>query len=270
MDWFSITPLGPGLWQIAEPIGRIEPRFGVATVNMHLIAGSERAALIDTGMGIARLRPVVESVCGLPVIVCNTHFHWDHSAGNDEFDQIAIYKDEVKLLARPQDMASIRAQMAAPEVQAILPGDFDSTQYGFRPTEAQTALSDGDWIDLGGRKLHVLHTPGHSIGHVSYFDEANSLLFSGDTAYRGPMYACFRGGSPAAFAASAQRLAALSERVQMILPGHNETIHGGAFLRELADAAQSALDGRAPLHPPDDFIGGRAARFGDFSVWLPK
>ncbi len=270
MNWFSVASIAPGVWQISEPIGRIEPRYGVATVNMHLVAGSERAALIDTGMGIGRLREVVESVCKLPVVVCNTHFHWDHGAGNHEFEQIAIHADEVKLLARRQDMSDLRAQMARPEVQAILPADFDSARYEFRPTQAQTALHDGDTIDLGGRALQALHTPGHSVGHISYWDEANGLLFSGDTAYRGPMYACFRGGDPAAFAASAKRLAALAGRVQMVLPGHNDTVHGGEFLHVLADASQRTLDGAAPLDPPDDFIGGRAARFGDFSIWLPK
>lgn len=270
MDWFSVTPLGPGLWQIAEPIGRVEPRFGVDTVNMHLVAGAERAALIDTGMGIAPVRPVVESLCGLPVIVCNTHFHWDHSAGNAEFEQIAIHANEVKLLQKPQSMDSLRGQMARPEVKAALPPGFDSAQYAFRPTSAQTVLNDGDSIDLGGRTLRAIHTPGHSVGHVAYFDEAAGLLFSGDNAYRGPMYACFRGGDAAAFAASAHRLAALADQVRLVLPGHNETIEGGAFLRELAGAAQSALDGRVPLEPPDDFIGGRAARFGAFSIWLPK
>src|SRR5512141_3319426 len=175
MDWFSVSLIAPGVWQISEPIGRIEPRYGVATVNMHLVAGTQRAALIDTGMSIGRLRAAVESVCSLPVTVYNTHFHWDHSAGNHEFDAIAIHELEVKLLARKQDMSDLRARMARPEVHAILPAGFDAASYDFQPTHAQTVLRDGDTIDLGGRALNVLHTPGHSVGHISYWGEASGL-----------------------------------------------------------------------------------------------
>jgi glyoxylase-like metal-dependent hydrolase (beta-lactamase superfamily II) len=116
----------------------------------------------------------------------------------------------------------------------------------------------------------VIETPGHSQGHVAYFDEANGLLFSGDTAYRGPMYACFKGGDPAAFQFSAQRLAALANQVQTIFPGHNELLSGGEFLTDLAAASNKALSGEAPAKPPDEFIGGREVSFGSFAIWLPK
>src|ERR687887_275058 len=102
MTWFNVAQIAPATWQISEPLGKIEPRFGVATVNMFLVAGRQRAALIDTGMGIGDLRATVRALTDLPVLVCNTHYHWDHSAGNSAFEQIAIHQAEMNLLMQPQ------------------------------------------------------------------------------------------------------------------------------------------------------------------------
>jgi glyoxylase-like metal-dependent hydrolase (beta-lactamase superfamily II) len=224
---------------------------------MHLVAGTQRAALIDTGMGIGDLRAVVGSLCDKPALVCNTHFHWDHSAGNHQFEQIAIHQSEAKLLARPQDMKSLREQMRQPQVRAILPPGYDVEQYGFVPTQPTLTLSDGELIDLGGRALRVLHTPGHSFGHVAYWDEPSGLLFSGDTAYRGPMYACFRGGDPAAFCASAQKLATLADRVRLLLPGHNGPFRAAPSCANWR-AAGNALNRRVPLAPPTSSSAGKS------------
>ncbi len=270
MSWFEISPIAWNTWQISEPIGKIEPRFGVATVNMFLVAGHERAALIDTGMGIGDLRATAQSLCNLPLIVCNTHYHWDHSGSNSAFEHIAIHQSEAELVAQEPNMSSLRAQMERPAVRALLPPSFDPTTYRIIPKTPTQTLCDGDKIDLGGRLLHVLHTPGHSPGHVVYHDEDAGILFSGDTAYRGPMYACFTGSDPAAFHHSAQRLAELADQVKLIAPGHHAVLVGGNFLRELADAVDAAMNGHVEAQPPDDFIGGRECRFGTFSLWLPK
>ena len=270
MSWFSIEPIGPGTWHISEPIGAIEPRFGVATANMFLVAGTERAAVIDTGMGIGDLRAAVDAVTRLPLMVCNTHSHWDHIGSNSQFDEIAIHAREFKLLTREQDVSGIRQQMGRSAAQAILPAGFDPAQYKITSRPGTRSLAHGDTIELGGRSLRVIHTPGHSGGHVSYFDDRHGLLFSGDMVYAGPLYACFKGSDPVAFQASAHRLAELAARVRLIAPGHNRVLQGSTFLHELADAADRAQSGEAPALPADEFIGGREVRFDTFSIWLPN
>ena len=72
MNWYTIESIQPGVWHISEPIGAIEPRFGVDSANMFLVAGTERAAVIDTGMGIGDLRAAIEALTPLPLLVCNT------------------------------------------------------------------------------------------------------------------------------------------------------------------------------------------------------
>lgn len=62
---------------------------------MYLVAGEEKAALIDTGMGFPGLRQLVERLTDKPVIVLNTHGHLDHIGGNDEFDYIYLHPDDL-------------------------------------------------------------------------------------------------------------------------------------------------------------------------------
>ena len=246
MDWFTVTSLAPATWQISEPIGKLEPRYGVATVNIWLVAGRTRAALVDSGMGIADLGATVRALTSLPILVCNTHWHWDHSGGNHQFDQIAIHQIEYELLQREQQVSALREQMARPEVRALLPAGFDPDSYHIPGTRATHTLCDSDKIDLGGRSLEVIHTPGHSPGHVAYWDSQSGMLFSGDTAYAGPMYACFDGGDAAAFARSARRLADIAQDVRCIAPGHNQALANSQFLREVANAAEAAFSTPPP------------------------
>jgi glyoxylase-like metal-dependent hydrolase (beta-lactamase superfamily II) len=124
-------------------------------------------------------------------------------------------------------------------------------------------------VDLGGRALKVLHIPGHSPGHSAYLDEAAGLLFTGDFAYRGPVFACFEGGDPAAFARSARRLAALSG-IEVVCPGHEEVITDPEWLGEFAACVQAAVSGQAQGHLRDGFFTGRQFQFGTLSVWLPQ
>ena len=62
---------------------------------MYLVAGEEKAALIDTGMGFPGLRQLVERLTDKPVIVLNTHGHLNHIGGNDEFDCIYLHPDDL-------------------------------------------------------------------------------------------------------------------------------------------------------------------------------
>jgi len=56
MTWHTTTRIAANLYRISEPFGAIEPRVGATTANMYLVIGQERAALIDSGMGIGDVR----------------------------------------------------------------------------------------------------------------------------------------------------------------------------------------------------------------------
>ena len=65
------------------------------------------------------------------------------------------------------------------------PADFDIDRYEIYGEGAGCQLSDGDIISLGGRRVSVLHTPGHSLGHLCFWEPERGYLFSGDLIYAG-------------------------------------------------------------------------------------
>jgi len=268
MAWHTTTHIIENVYRISEPFGAIEPRFGVETVNIYLVVGQDRAALIDSGMGIGDLHVDVREITSLPCIVLNTHSHWDHVGANSLFDESAIHESEVDLLAQEQDISWFRPAMQSPAACDVLPTDFDPAAYRIIPKAATHALHENDVIDLGGIMLRVLHTPGHSPGHVAFVDESRQILFSGDTALLGPMYACFEGSDPLALARSVKRLATL-DGVMITCPGHDDIVTGQDWLGELAECVEAVVDGKVKGQPSDDFIGGQEFRVGAISVWLP-
>lgn len=268
MTWHTITPIAQDASKISEPLGAIEPRFGVKTVNTYLVVGRERAALIDCGLGIGDLRAEVENITALPCLVLNTHSHWDHTGANAQFDETAVHELEAAQVAQEPNVAAIRKAMKKPSAQAVLPPNFDPAGYRVRARPATRVLHDNDLVDLGDRMLRVLHIPGHSAGHVAYHDEANGLLFTGDTACLSPVYACFAGGDPAALMVSAQRMASLPD-VRTVCPGHDEVISEEGWLQEFAANVQAAMSGQVEGIARDGFIKGREFRFATGSVWLP-
>jgi glyoxylase-like metal-dependent hydrolase (beta-lactamase superfamily II) len=269
MTWHTITPIGENVYRISEPIGAIEPRVGVKTVNMYLVIGSERAALIDSGMGVGDIMTEIGKITSLPCMVLNTHYHWDHVGANAHFTERAIHELEVSLVSKKQNVGSIRKAMMSPTAHAILPASFDPKKYQIAPKPATCSLNDNDLLDLGGRALRVFHTPGHSPGHVTYLDEESNMLFTGDTAYRGPVYACFEGSDPAAFVESVKRLASLPN-VKTICPGHNDPITEKDWLGRLAECAEVAVSGKVSGKRHDGFIIGQEYAFDTFSIWLPR
>ena len=268
MPWHTTTRVAESVYQISEPFGAIEPRIGISTVNMYLVVGQDRAALIDTGMGIGDLCAEVRKITPLPCTVLNTHFHWDHVGANSHFAEIAIHEREAGLLEREPDVGMFLPAIQSPAARAVLPPSFDQAAYRIIPKPATRILQDNDRIDLGDRVLRALHIPGHSPGHVAYLDEASGTLFTGDSAGLGPVFACFEGSDPVALAQSVRRLAALPG-VTTICPGHNAVVADRNWLSELAESVEAAVAGSVPGQSRDDFIVGREFRFGAWSVWLP-
>lgn len=65
------------------------------------------------------------------------------------------------------------------------PSEFQLERWHPFRGEPTTILEGGEKIDLGGRTIEVLHTPGHSPGHICLYDEERGFLATGDVAYEG-------------------------------------------------------------------------------------
>lgn len=260
---------------------------------MWLIAGSERALLVDTGMGFVPLRPVVESITNRPVVVVNSHYHFDHVGGNHEFGDVRIHAAGVTPLSIPPlraDLAAYlahtdRALRAADSVRAAdrdylhlfdvdsepvpLPAAFDRTQWSVHPPTPTATISDDEVIDLGNRTVRVLHTPGHTPDSVCLFDDATGILFGGDTVNSGPIYAHEPDSDLDAFAASTARLASLKDEVSLVAMNHFGRIVAPPYvLQSVADAFDRIGDERSRARRVTDVEGASAdeIRFDHFSI----
>ena len=102
MSWFFTRPVTRDCWLVCEP----------SQVNSFLVAGSERAVAIDTGLGIAPIAPVHAQLTDLPVEVVNTHYHADHVGGNHEYTEIAIQADGAEAITNQVPEQLLREYMA--------------------------------------------------------------------------------------------------------------------------------------------------------------
>ncbi len=257
VDWFEVYTAAPGVFALYEP-GYWEEAIA------YLIIGRDRALLFDTLTGIGNLEPVVRQLTDLPVIVVNSHSHYDHVGDNHRFDTVlAPDSDYTRGNARGLDNEQTRQFVPAGSIWKPTPPGFAAETWSIQPWEVDQYIADGDIIDLGGRSLEVLLTPGHAPDALCLLDRDNGLLFTGDTYYRGPLFAHLPGSDLDQYAAAAERLAALREVVRLVLPAHNTTAVDPDDLLELRSAFRAVLAGEAKY---DEADGVRAYTFENFRL----
>jgi glyoxylase-like metal-dependent hydrolase (beta-lactamase superfamily II) len=95
-NWFECDTFAAAITRIREPgLGPLH------AANLWLVAGRDRALLIDAGVGVAPLRPLIESLTDRPVICLLTHSHYDHMGGGHEFSDRRAHPAEAAILADP-------------------------------------------------------------------------------------------------------------------------------------------------------------------------
>jgi glyoxylase-like metal-dependent hydrolase (beta-lactamase superfamily II) len=124
-------------------------------------------------------------------------------------------------------------------------------------------VSDGESIDIGGRVLEVILTPGHAPDALCLLDRENRLLFVGDTFYPASLYAHLHGSDFEAYEASAARMAQFEAEVDFILPAHNEPLLKSEYLGRFRDAFRAMREGSVPFSLTD---GDREYTFEGFSI----
>src|SRR6476659_5254201 len=128
---------------------------------IYLLVGSDKALLIDTGaIADPQKMPLAKTILELlpdkdgkklPLLVAHTHRHSEHRAGDPQFASL-------------------------PSVQ-IVPMDLEGVRTFFRFTNWPNEIAH---LDLGGRTVDVIPTPGHNPTHVAFYDNRTGILFSGD------------------------------------------------------------------------------------------
>jgi glyoxylase-like metal-dependent hydrolase (beta-lactamase superfamily II) len=240
--WFEVYRVVPGVFAIYEPHQSEE------TIS-YLILGSRRALLFDTGMGIGNLRSVVAGLSTLPVVLVNSHTHNDHVGDNWQFSAILGMDTGFTRTSARGSQTDAQAEIAPGEICGALPQGFHAKAYATRPWKITGYIHDGDNIDLGGRTLQVIATPGHTPDSITLFDRAHGLLFTGDTDYPGPIWLYRPETDLDAYARSIHRLAALAPEVKLVLGQHNVPVAQPTVLPRLATAFDAVRTGKVAGTP---------------------
>jgi len=172
-----------------------------------ILFGLEKFAVIDPALGSTE--PILQLGHSVELILL-THSHWDHIADVYALKQ----KTGARVYVHPLDAGNL-----------IHPGsDKLPLYFPIHGVEPDGFLEDGQTLELGGLKIEVIHTPGHSPGCVCFYLREQKVLFSGDTLFQG----CIGGlhlptAQPTLMRKSLSKLAALPPDTRVI-PGHgNET-----------------------------------------------
>lgn len=236
--WFEVYDVAPNTFALYEP-HQAEETIG------YLIVGTKWALLFDTGMGIGDAKKVTAELTRLPVLVLNSHTHNDHVGDNWEFDTVlGVDSDFTRAQARGS-REDAQQEIAPSELCGDLPKEFDAKSYATRPWTISRIVHDGETLDLGGRSIEIIATPGHTPDSLSLFDRLNGLLFTGDTYYPGTIWLYRPETDFAAYQRSIERLAALAPEAKDVLGAHNLPKAGPSVLPQLVEAFAAVRAGKA-------------------------
>ncbi len=262
-DWFRVEEIAPGTSQITEG-GRWK---------MFLFIGDKKALLVDGGMGIGNLRALCESLTALPLKHILTHTHWDHVGSAHLWDSVGVHPNGKDNLAK--DYSEGCQNLVNNWGDGLpFPPDFVPGEYTIPPAVFGWEIKEGDTIDLGGRKLSVWDTPGHSPCSISLLDDKEGVLITGDLVKPlQPLYLQVPTAVLSDYGPSLRKLeqVAAESEVKWVCSGHTDAFPDASIIGEMAVFIEELEAGKHD--PPRKMKGGR---WGDidvyqstrFSVWI--
>ena len=256
-------------FEIAKGLDMLVGRGG----NLSVSSGADGILLVDDQFAplTPKIRAAIAEIQDGPVrFVLNTHWHGDHTGGNENFARagaLLFAQDAVReRMSRDQEMRAFgRTIPASPE--AALP---------------VVTFSDAMRFHINGEEIHVHHAPrAHTDGDaIVQFRRANAIA-TGDVYFNGsyPFIDLASGGSLDGMIAAVEQVLALSDAQTRIVPGHGP-LSNRAELRAYRDmlvtvrarvaaalregASFSALSASGPLRDLDGRWGGKIVNSQDF------
>ena len=190
-----------GVTRIAFPVGL----HGIESVNVYVLADGTRATLVDCGVwradlgdnGLAALtRGLDQAGYELRDIsrIIITHAHIDHYGLAGRLMELSgaelwmhamtdldceKYRHPDTAMARRRDMYADHG-LPEPDVDVLGYGLREWLPYLYSVVEASRRLRGGENLRTGGTDWEVIHTPGHSFGHICLWSQSQRVVLSGD------------------------------------------------------------------------------------------
>jgi len=243
-----------GWFEVKSPAGKVWCISDHGSDNMYLVAGDEKALLIDTGIGVADLAGYVGTLTKLPVIVVNTHGHPDHVGGNFQFAE--VYGQPADFELTNQFSSQTNHEHTVQETMKNNPGFVSPFAKATTAYKVPTLIpvKAGYIFDLGNRKLEVIEVPGHTKGSLVLLDAANKLLFTGDNNNT-LVWLFLDGCLPLeAYLQTLQKLNERNAEFDHILPGHGDVLDK-SFINDQIVCAQLIISGECKGEKYESFAG---------------
>lgn len=159
-----------------------------------LMVGTERALLLDTGLGNFDMMSIVRRITDKPVMLVLSHAHSDHMGGIGQFQEVYLHPADIPAaqafdadrLIHEDDHTPTQQEFVAraasefrakPENIFAIPGTIVEDTF---PSRRFIPLRPDEIIDLGGRQVQILEERGHTAGEIAVLDFQSRILFSGD------------------------------------------------------------------------------------------
>ena len=180
---FKVSKLKDYLFVIKENISLIHPAYTNDPLNMYLLLGEDSAMLLDTGCGLSPLKPIIDNlIADRELVVLNSHTHWDHILGNEEFGEVYVHEEEAQIIKKAYDISYFQDSPNKNNIQI-----YANQNFLIPPSKIIKTIKDQDEFDLGELKVKIIHCPGHSPGSVCLLT-SNNELFTSDVAYYGDIF----------------------------------------------------------------------------------
>ena len=184
-------------------------------VRIFLIAGREKALIVDTGLTGRDVTALAAAHTDLPCRLLFTHADMDHISGRHPFGSFYLHPSE-----------AFYYRQHFPDSGRIVP------------------VFEGDVIDLGGRELEILHLPGHTPGSITLLDKDARCLIGGDPIQEdGDVYMFGPHRNMEMYIASLERLMERND-FDCIYPSHAKEKVGREIVPELIRGAKAILAGK--------------------------
>lgn len=249
MDIYQQRSVSPTFWMLGERLSSWQ------ILTMGLVIGRERAALIDTGMGVlGDLKAKVCSLTDLPIVTLLTHGDPDHIGGAELFDPAYMSPLDEELipwsLAPATKWSSL--EMMVEGNAALLAEASEKMLRG--TTLAYNPLNEGDVFDLGGIQLEAVALPGHSKGSMCFVNWRDGYAFVGDAVCRNTFLWLKRSPPLSVHLAALERFRALVGDDMALYFGHSLEALPQTMLADSIRCCREILAGetaRDPFYDPE-------------------
>jgi len=162
MEEFRYAELAPGIIQISDSTNACST----------LVCGEEKAILFDTMMGLGDLKAYIKQFTEFPLIVINSHGHFDHMGGNYQFDEVYLSKKDWDLIP-----VNYECTYGA---EGTTGKDLSHARESLRDISYLKDIQPDTIFELGGLTCRIIALPGHTGGSIGILIEERRILLGAD------------------------------------------------------------------------------------------